>query len=359
MLHHTRTVKIKDQRFGRSASLLTPFKTIGLVDIHFHGAFGIDVMTAKAGDLNDLTRQLWKNGIAAFCPTTLSSPPDALAETVGRLGKWIREAKSEGAKPLGIHLEGPYLNSSACGAHPPNTLRPINWNELDHLWEVSQGTLKILTLAPERLNLSQLHKLIKWAQPRGIHLSIGHSIASEEKARKAFQAGFRGVTHAWNAMNFHHRSPGILGAALGQRDIFLELIIDQIHVAPEVLRWTLDLHTSRYISFISDCTPAAGTSGQHFHSFGPLKVRLENGASRLSKGQLAGGGYLLSDLYKKWLKEEANRMNQPIHDVLKRTLDCVTKTPLRALRIPIQRLQRRQILWHFSKSGQIEMIPID
>src|SRR6185437_15636763 len=152
------------------------------------------------------------------CATTLSTDPHELAQAVSRLGEWIhseRGSLSRGgsvrAMPLGIHLEGPFINSSCCGAHPPSSIRSLDLKELEALWKLSQGTLKILTIAPETLSSKALTRLVDWANHRGISLSLGHSKATEKQAKSAFESGFRGVTHAWNALAFHQRSPGALG----------------------------------------------------------------------------------------------------------------------------------------------------
>src|SRR3954471_14387376 len=129
-----------------------PLITPGAIDLHFHGAYGIDLMTADERELDLLSASLWNDaGVAAFCPTTLSSPSRELAAAVHRLGSWIRRGRHPGARPLGIHLEGPFVHAEACGAHPPESLRPLSFEELDELWKASRETLKIITLAPELL----------------------------------------------------------------------------------------------------------------------------------------------------------------------------------------------------------------
>src|SRR4051812_17893606 len=105
----------------------------GLVDLHFHGAFGVDLMSASGGQMDDLSAQLWRKGIAGFCPTTLSVAPPALLESVERIGRWIRKGTAPGARPLGIHLEGPFIHPGSCGAHPPEAIRALDLEELQRL----------------------------------------------------------------------------------------------------------------------------------------------------------------------------------------------------------------------------------
>ncbi|MFZ9594802.1 MAG: N-acetylglucosamine-6-phosphate deacetylase [Bdellovibrionia bacterium] len=352
---------------GASFNQPSTYVSPGLVDLHFHGAFGVDLMTASHQDLEHLCKKLGAQGIAAFCPTTVSSPRKALLQTVQRLGSWIRTRTPhpQAALPLGIHLEGPFLHPQACGAHPPRSVRPLQWDELHALWEESQHTLKILTLAPETLSPAQLKKLGAWAQMRDITLSLGHSVASQAQALRAFEAGFTSVTHAWNAMPFHTRNPGVLGAALGRKDISLELIIDQCHLSLEVIRWTRKLHPLSRLCFISDCLSAGGgRPSPHFKtqgvsSLGSQRIQFQAGACRLPNGQLAGGGLLLSQSYPRWLQAEAQAESIPLLELFHHTLLCVTQAPLDALRLPGSILGNRKIQWNFSRSGKIKLIPID
>jgi N-acetylglucosamine-6-phosphate deacetylase len=306
-------------------------------------------MIADEGELDRLAELLWQNGVGAFCPTTLTSPPSELLAAVGRLGRWIHKAKKskKGAIPLGIHLEGPFISPHACGAHPTSMIRPLDFAELDRLWEESQGTLKILTVAPEVQTQESLKKLVQWAKKRKIVLSLGHSKATEEQAKEALKLGFTQITHAWNAMGFQHRSPGPLGAALGSPNLFLELILDQIHVSPTVMRWTLGLHGHEKTCFVSDCAPAAGapSSPEKFYSFGSLSIQVKDGASRLANGGLVGGGHLIGEMYRNWLKTEQSHSKKPLAILLKQSLPSLTSAPLKALGFSPKVLKNRQLRW--------------
>ena len=256
-------------------------------------------MTSVPAQLDRLAVRLLQAGVAGFCPTTLSASRKALHEAVARLGSWICSTRErsdfQGARPLGIHLEGPYIAKGACGAHPARSVRRYDAKELGKLWEASRHTLKILTIAPEILTPAQLRGLAGWCKKRKIRLSLGHSRATQKQAAAAFQAGFTGLTHSWNAMPFHHRAPGPLGAALGKRGVYVELIPDGIHVDPAVIRWTRTLHPHG-VCFISDCVPS---------TFGGLRVVFKNGASRLPSGELAGGGRPLAETFARWIETEA------------------------------------------------------
>ncbi len=321
----------------------------GLIDLHFHGAFGVDLMVATASDLERMAMGLYHAGLDGFCATTLSEERRPLLDSVSRLGDWIASLPPRGredlARPLGIHLEGPFLSRDARGAHPSGAVRPLEKKELLELWDASRGTLKILTVAPEELSPSTLKWLANWSRERKhVVLSAGHSRATSAQGTHAFNSGFTAVTHAWNAMAFHQREPGLLGAALGRPGVHVELIGDGVHVAPEVVRWTCRLH--REICWVSDCTPAAGTKKGTDSAFGPLRVRLQDGASRLPDGSLAGGGKLLPESLRAWVEGELQ--SDPAlsaRSVLSQHLRYGTEEPLRALGLRWKGPRPKRLIW--------------
>jgi N-acetylglucosamine-6-phosphate deacetylase len=323
-------------------------------------------MTGSSKDFEELARALWQKGIAGFCPTTLSASESDLTSSVQKIGAWIRKAwnksgdekTASGALPLGIHLEGPFLSPMACGAHPKNTIRAFNMQELESLYEASQKTLKLLTIAPELLSPEQLLSLKNWAKRHEVILSAGHSQATEHQGHTAFENGFSGVTHAWNALAFHHRSPGILGAALGRPGTHLEVIIDQVHLAPTLIRWMKRLHAGSKkgrLCFISDCVSAAETTTGSHHAFGTLQVHFADGASRTKGGHLAGGGRLLSDAFHDWILIESQSEKIKPKDVLISSLAHLTEHPLQALQLQGPRWKKfqktHQVQWVATKAG--------
>jgi N-acetylglucosamine-6-phosphate deacetylase len=315
-------------------------------------------MTAAPEAMSELSERLWTGGVSAYCPTTLSATTEELADTVSRIGPWIRTQWAARAKyqalPLGIHLEGPFIHPNSRGAHPLEAIRPVQLSELDRLWELSKNTLKVLTIAPE--NVGHLKELTAWCKKRKVILSLGHSRATEEQASHAFDLGFSGVTHAWNALPFHHRAPGPLGAALGRKDVHVELIIDQIHVAPTLLRWTRQLHGKEPVCYVSDCVPAAATAAPHetgpWTAFGSLQIRQQGGACRLADGSLAGGGLLLPQMIGRLLETEAQQTGKPLAQLIREQARHWSKDPVRALRLPAS-LQKRALLgrleWHLEQ----------
>ncbi len=310
----------------------TVIRTLGAIDLHFHGAFGVDLMKASPRDLDRMCRRLFAKGVAAFLPTTLSARQRPLEEALRRLGDWIHGWHETGPRagyafPLGIHLEGPFLSRSCCGAHPPSNLIAPSLSLLRRWHEESRKTLARVTLAPERGPWPEIRRILHWAREHQITISIGHSDAPPDLVEKAFHEGARALTHAWNAMPFHHRHPGILGAALGHPGLLIELIPDGVHVADVVTLWTHRLHPSG-ICWVSDAVPAAHTAG--WSSFGPLRVRVQKGAGRTTGGHLAGGGKTLFEMVSDFWKRTRRIAPSPLRDSLTphALIDALVQHPL-------------------------------
>lgn len=347
----------------------------GLVDLHFHGALGVDLMTASPKLLDSLCPALLERGLGGFLATTLSAPPKQLRETVGRLGLWIESVQKEaavgskrapGALPFGIHLEGPFLAPSARGAHPSHAVRSLQMTELEALWSASRGTLKLITVAPEACGgtpstrKKTLKRLALWAWRRKIRLSLGHTQVGYGEALEAFQSGFRGLTHAWNAMPFHHRDPGPLGAALGNPKVFIELIADGVHTHPRVAEWTAQLHARSALCLVSDCVCPGGLKPGSLGRFGELEVvAAADGSTRLRspKAPLAGGGQLLPETFRKWAGRRSLDGSPATLARLKSELPWVTTVPVKSISLNpslIRRwLKQPKLRWSQKQNGQV------
>lgn len=328
-------------------SVITPAP----IDLHFHGALGVDFMQADFNGAQDgdfLARELARRGLGGFLATTLSSSRPDLLAAVTRLGQWIKTTRahrdSSLALPLGIHLEGPFISKLACGAHPHASLRKATLAELEALWTASQGSLRLITVAPEIHSPAILRAVCGWTRRHGIRLAIGHSHATSKQTEAALKLGFSGVTHAWNAMPFHHRLPGILGAVLGRPNTHLELILDGIHVAPDVIRWTRDLHGPA-TCYVSDCAPAAGLRPGVKATFGPLFVQVAGGGCRLPEGHLAGGAILLPEALRAWIEMECRRTDQPWRNIVRFEAHYATRAPLQAIGLSLSVLRSRKLVW--------------
>jgi N-acetylglucosamine-6-phosphate deacetylase len=254
----------------------------GFVDIHMHGGAGIDVMQASGTELPRLNRFLTTHGVTGYFPTTVAAPLDETYSALGRIADAIETAQNfhthDGgavqALPLGIHLEGPFLSHKRRGAHPPENLVEPTVEVFDGLWQAARGHVRMMTIAPE---LPGAIEVIAQAARRGVCVSIGHSDANLETAQAAVKAGARHATHTFNAMRpLDHREPGILGEVLINERLTADIIVDGIHVAPEVVELFLRAKGIERAVLITDATAAAGMP-DGIYQLGPIPVEVKNG----------------------------------------------------------------------------------
>ena len=259
----------------------------GFIDIHIHGGAGIDTNEADAAGFAKLSAALASHGVTSFLPTTLACSPDALRGIMANVSQAMT-SPLPGAKILGLHLESNFISPKFCGAQPPeNIFTPDSPSGLriKALLEEFPGTVKIVTLAPE---VDGGMELIKWLSAKGIIVSLGHSAADYETAKAAFAAGATQVTHLFNAMPpLHHRHPGLVGAALENDSIFVEIICDGNHVHPVLLKTVLRAKGEGKMVAVTDALKASGMGVGEF-KFGGRTVKVTDGFARLADGTIAG-----------------------------------------------------------------------
>jgi len=260
----------------------------GFVDLHLHGAGGIVCEAADPEGLDVLCQMLPNYGVTGFLPTLAALPTAALRTAVTAIvaGRDRRRlGGAPGARILGIHLEGPYLNPDMPGAQRRDWMRAPSLDELDELQEIADGAIRLITLAPE---LDGAGSFIAAARRRGIAVSIGHTTATAEQTRQAIAAGASHVTHLFNAMRpQHHREPGVVGVALTDDTVSVELICDGEHVHPTSidLAWRCKPSDKRVL--VSDAVALGLPDGTH-EIFG-ARCTIAGGTIRLAdNGTLAG-----------------------------------------------------------------------
>ncbi len=262
----------------------------GFVDIHMHGGAGLDVMQASLAELPHLNKFLITHGVTGYFPTTVAAPLDQTCSALERLAGAIEAppASSQGnavqARPLGIHLEGPFLSHKRRGVHPPEYLVEPTLKVFERLWQAARGQVRMMTIAPE---LPGAFEVIAEAARRKVCVSIGHSDAVLEAARAAVRAGARHATHTFNAMRpLDHRDPGILAEVLTDSQLTADIIADGIHVAPEVVQLFLLAKGVERAVLITDATAAAGMPDGSYQ-LGPIQVEVKDGTCT-TDGKLAG-----------------------------------------------------------------------
>jgi N-acetylglucosamine-6-phosphate deacetylase len=254
----------------------------GLIDLQVNGLAGAEVHDATGDALRAMARQAPSMGCTSFLPTMMSAPRGLYTKL---FAAYAGMPKTTGARLLGIHLEGPYLNPSWRGAHSPEAVRNPRAEEVDGLLAESAGAVKLWTLAPE---LPGAEDVVDRLIEKNVRVAIGHSAASFSEANRWFDGGVALVTHLFNAMPaFHHRTPGLVGATLLHPAVHFSVIADGIHVDPPALELAHTLGPSR-LTLITDATAAAGARAAGRCTVAGREVTVEAGAPRLPDGRLAG-----------------------------------------------------------------------
>jgi N-acetylglucosamine-6-phosphate deacetylase len=268
-----------------------PFIAPGFVDVHVHGWGGHDAM-GDAAALDGMSRRLLRRGVTSFLPTAVTAPLDDLVAFADRVRSWRPAAPADGAEPLGFNLEGPFLADGRRGAHDPASLLAPDDAPPETLERLADG-LRVMTVAPE---LPGAIELIAWLDERGVAASVGHSAASFEQARAAFEAGARSTTHLFNAMTgIDHRAPGVALAALLDDAAYVELIADGIHVVSSVWPLITRFKAPDRLLLVSDAVAIAGT-GEGHGRIGSLEVEVVGGRVVLAGSTtLAGSAIALDD----------------------------------------------------------------
>jgi|SRR5436305_281006 len=258
----------------------------GFIDIHVHGGAGHDVMRDDPSGRIAFEKALAKHGVTSYLPTTVTASMERILGAVDRLGNIIcaEDVSQAGARPLGIHLEGPFISAAKCGVHPAEYLVSPTVDLFERILDASGGTLRMMTIAPE---VPGAKEVIRHARERGVFTSIGHSNATFEEAAKGIAAGAVSATHTFNAMRaLDHREPGILGAVLSDERIMADIIADGVHVAPAVVQVFLKAKGIDRAVLVTDAISATGMPDGTYQ-LGPFQVQVRGDRAEF-EGKLAG-----------------------------------------------------------------------
>ncbi len=255
----------------------------GLIDLHVHGGGGFSLIDGDAKALRNYSRWATTRGITGFLPTLVPDEKRRMLDIIDLTVAAFDDV--DGARPLGLNLEGPFLNPLRCGALDSGALRPADVTELREYLLAAKGNLRIMTIAPE---LPGAASVVAEAAEAGVAVALGHSDATYDEAFNAFRLGVRHVTHCFNAMRpFHHREPGCVVAALTAREVTCELIADAVHVHPAAIEMLLRLKGVDKTVLVSDGIPVAGMGDGAF-ALGGKPVAVKDGIARLADGTFAG-----------------------------------------------------------------------
>ncbi|MBQ2953798.1 MAG: N-acetylglucosamine-6-phosphate deacetylase [Clostridia bacterium] len=256
----------------------------GFVDVHIHAHGGHDAMQGEAA-LRAMSRALYREGVAAFLPTTMSASPAETRRAVAAIRAVMDKPEAQGARVLGAHMEAPFLNPAKCGAQQPEHLCPPDWQTFLGLTGGDISAVRTVTLAPE---LPGAEAFIRQAAQAGISVSLGHSAATAEQTHAAADWGATRVTHTFNAQPLlHHRTPGLAGAAMVDDRLYAEFIADGVHLHGDIVRLLVRCKGAEKAVAITDAMEAAGLPDGAYQ-LGGQPVTVLGGEARLADGTLAG-----------------------------------------------------------------------
>ncbi|MCL2265564.1 MAG: N-acetylglucosamine-6-phosphate deacetylase [Treponema sp.] len=220
----------------------------GFIDTHIHGIGGYGTEDESADSILEMSRHLAKWGVTAFNPTLYPSEPEQMLRAVRNITSAI--GREEGARIMGLHLEGPFISPLRLGVQKPETVQPVDINLMEKLWEASSGKIINMTVAPE---LKNMRELALFCIKKGIILQAGHTNADYENMTEGMQVGILHSTHMFNAMRrLDHRNPNAVGAILTHPEMSCEIIADGFHVHPDLFKLLLRNKSIDKIVLITD-----------------------------------------------------------------------------------------------------------
>ncbi|MGG8362884.1 N-acetylglucosamine-6-phosphate deacetylase, partial [Bacillus cereus] len=243
-----------------------------------HGGYDIDAMDANSDGLVTLGKEMLKEGVTTYFPTTMTQAPEAIEAALTA----AKEAKEKGAHFEYIHLEGPYVSKKRAGAQPLEHIVPANIEQFKQWQEASGNLIKLVTYAPEEEGALEFEQYLA---ETGVVGTMGHTdaIDGQLKNRKITHA-----THLYNQMRgLHHREPGVVGHVLLNPDVMVEVITDGIHIHPDMVKLAYKLKGPKKVSVITDAMRAKGLE-DGLYELGGQPVHVKDGSARLEDGTLAG-----------------------------------------------------------------------
>jgi N-acetylglucosamine-6-phosphate deacetylase len=277
----------------------------GFIDVHIHGAIGVDVNEAETHDLQKVSAYLAKNGTTAWLPTFVPDSDATYKKVISSINDLMQiQTDLPIAQAVGVHYEGIFANEKMCGALRPQYFKTFTGNELDELPRLKNG-VHFTTFAPE---VSGGINLVKELVKQNWVASIGHTNADIATLEAACDCGAKHITHFYNAMTgLHHRNIGVVGWAFGRDDVTCDIIADGIHVHPKMLEFAYKIKTSNNLSLISDAISATGLGDGDYEIWGE-NISVVNGKTQNERGSIAGSVITMIDAVKTMLSIGINEV---------------------------------------------------
>lgn len=293
----------------------------GFIDKHIHGANNSDGMYPTLKDARNISKTIASEGVTSYLITTMTQTRENIDLALNNAKEFINTYNYEGAKPLGIHLEGPFIAKKFKGAQVESCIVPCDVEVFKHYQEVSGNNIKQVSLAYEENG----KELVNYLRDNGIVASLGHTDATCDQALEAVREGVTSFTHTYNAMKpLHHREAGTVGAALLADDAYCEMICDLIHLSANAIKVVYKAKGKEKFVAITD-----GIEARHLpdgeYQLGGQPVYVKNGEARLIDGTLAGSTLLMNVA----VKNIKNVLELSIEDAV----DMATKNPAKNLGI--------------------------
>lgn len=333
----TRNQQIHDVLFGENVTMnAAEGETVldgegslcfpGMIDLHFHGCKGFDFCDGTREAVEEIARYEASIGVTAIAPATMTLPVDDLCDILANGAAYRKEQQKMSVKKeadlVGVNMEGPFISEIKKGAQDARNIIPCDVDVYRKFQDAAEGMVKFIGIAPEEGDAEAFIREVKGETS----VSLAHTNADYETAKKAFDAGADHAVHLYNAMPaYTHREPGVVGAVADSAHVMAELICDGVHIHPAAVRTTFKMMGEDRIVLISDSMRAAGMPDGRY-TLGGQDVDVKgNRATMVLDGALAGSVTTLPDCVRTVVKE----MGLP----LETAIACATINPARSLKI--------------------------
>lgn len=260
------------------------FISPGFIDTHIHGFNGHGTEDVSTDSILSMSEDLASYGVSAFNPTLYSSDEDTFLKAIRAVTDAM--GKEQGARIMGIHLEGPFVSPEKAGVQRPETIKAVDLDMMERLWDAASGRIVNMTVAPE---IKGMRELALYCIKKGIVLQAGHTNAMYENMVEGMQAGILHSTHLFNAMSqMHHRNPGAVGAVLIHPEMACEVIADGVHVHPDLVKLLMRDKPMDKIVLVTDALRPTEQTGDELYANGERVVFQDGCFHRKSDGVIAG-----------------------------------------------------------------------